>query len=90
MLSVCLSDSLRDEGGFKRTYDGHVYLQARNGGWVETRLDAKVPGTVLLRDDQGYVHYITYSNIQQVGRWCLQGPESVPHRQGWFVQAGLL
>jgi hypothetical protein len=30
------------------------------------RLDAKVPGTVLLRDQAGGVFYITLNNIQQV------------------------
>jgi len=36
---------------------------------MEVRLDAKVPGTVLLRDEgSGAVHYITYNNIQQVRR----------------------
>jgi hypothetical protein len=63
-------DALRDEGGFKREYDGHLWLKARSGSWVEVRLDAKVPGTVLLRDDgSGAVHYITYNNVQQVGGW---------------------
>jgi hypothetical protein len=33
---------------------------------LQVRLDAKVPGTVLLRDKDGYVYYITLNNIQQV------------------------
>jgi hypothetical protein len=34
---------------------------------MEVRLDAKMPGTVLLRDQQGYVYFITFNNVQQVG-----------------------
>lgn len=65
------ADALRDEGGFRREYDGHVWVQARNGGWMEVRLDAKLPGTVLLRDEAtGAVFYITNNNIQQVGDAC--------------------
>ena len=45
-----------------------MWLRARGGSWLEVRLDAKVPGTVLLRDEgSGGVFYITYNNIQQVG-----------------------
>lgn len=61
------ADALRDEGGFRREYDGHVWVQARSGGWMEVRLDAKVPGTVLLRDEAtGAVYFISNSNVQQV------------------------
>ena len=65
------TDNLRDEGGFRRGYDGHVSLLSRDGIPVEVRLDAKMPGTVLLRDQQGYVYFITFNNVQQVGlRFC--------------------
>jgi hypothetical protein len=33
---------------------------------VQLRLDAKIPGTVLLRDKNGGVFYITIDNVQQV------------------------
>jgi hypothetical protein len=47
-----------------------VWLKARSGGWVEARLDAKIPGTVLLRDEgSGAVFFITYNNVQQVRRF---------------------
>eukprot|EP00775_Hariotina_reticulata_P011188 gene11188-11338_t len=59
-------DALRDEAGFRRSYDGHVLLLSRDGDPVELRLDAKMPGTVLLRDQNGYVHFITFNNIQQI------------------------
>lgn len=32
----------------------------------QLRLDAKIPGTVLLRDKNGGVFYITIDNVQQV------------------------
>jgi hypothetical protein len=32
----------------------------------QLRLDAKVPGTVLMRDKDGYVYFVTINNIQQV------------------------
>lgn len=35
---------------------------------LQLRLDAKIPGTVLLRDKNGGVFYITIDNVQQVGR----------------------
>ena len=38
----------------------------RGGEWYEARLDAKIPGTVLLRDPEGYISFITFST-QQVG-----------------------
>lgn len=59
-------DSLRDEAGFRRSYDGHVVLLSRDGDPVELRLDAKIPGTVLLRDKNGGVFYITIDNVQQI------------------------
>ncbi|KAI8463135.1 MAG: hypothetical protein J3K34DRAFT_527240 [Monoraphidium minutum] len=59
-------DALRDEGGFRREYDGHVWVQTRAGTWMEVRLDAKIPGTVLLRDEgSGAVYYLTNNNVQQ-------------------------
>jgi hypothetical protein len=33
---------------------------------LQLRLDAKIPGTVLLRDKNGGVFYITVDNVQQV------------------------
>eukprot|EP00882_Tetradesmus_deserticola_P014494 GHRQ01015414.1.p1 GENE.GHRQ01015414.1~~GHRQ01015414.1.p1 ORF type:complete len:159 (+),score=80.80 GHRQ01015414.1:68-478(+) len=59
-------DALRDEAGFRRSYDGHVQLLTREGEPVELRLDAKVPGTVLMRDKDSYVYFITINNIQQI------------------------
>jgi hypothetical protein len=45
---------------------GRPRAQARGGAWMEVRLDAKVPGTLLLRDEgSGAVYYITNSNVQQ-------------------------
>jgi hypothetical protein len=35
---------------------------------VQLRLDAKIPGTVLLRDKNGGVFYITVDNVQQVSK----------------------
>lgn len=60
------TDALRDEGGFERSYDGHVFLISREGAKMELRLDARMPGTVLLRDPQGYVYFMTFNTIQQV------------------------
>lgn len=38
---------------------------------AQLRLDAKLPGTVLLRDKNGGVFYITIDNVQQVSsNWC--------------------
>ena len=60
-------DALRDEGGFRREYDGRLWLSTRAGGWMEARLDAKLPGTVLLRNEaDGAVYYVTYNAVQQV------------------------
>src|SRR5690348_14687088 len=33
---------------------------------LQCRLDAKMPGTILLRDKDGFVYFITFNNIQQV------------------------
>lgn len=56
----------REETRFKREYDGHVWLRSSSEDWFEIRLDAKVPGTVLLRHPSGQVHYVTFNNIQQI------------------------
>lgn len=64
--SCLVTDSLRQEAQFRRDYDGHVWVQSRAGEWWEVRVDAQVPGTVLLRDPRGYVHFISL-NLQQVG-----------------------
>mmetsp|Transcript_6776 Transcript_6776/g.18187 ORF Transcript_6776/g.18187 Transcript_6776/m.18187 type:complete len:154 (+) Transcript_6776:111-572(+) len=58
-------DSLRAEAQFRREYDGHVWVRARSGDWWEARLDAQVPGTVLLRNPEGYVYFLNL-NIQQI------------------------
>ncbi len=36
-VCVCVShtDDLRQEGQFRREYDGHVWIQARDGAWWE-------------------------------------------------------
>ncbi len=62
------ADRLREESGFRREYDGHVWLRSTDGNWLEVRTDAKMPGTVLLRDKDGYVYFITYPGAQQVRR----------------------
>lgn len=68
-LPAALSaDRLREESGFRREYDGHVWLRSMDGNWLEVRTDAKMPGTVLLRDKDGYVYFITYPGAQQVRR----------------------
>lgn len=41
---------------------------------LQCRLDAKMPGTVLLRDKDGYVYFITFNNVQQVNRCHLARP----------------
>lgn len=42
--------------------------ELRSGNWWEVRTDAKLPGTLLLRDPSDNVYFITYNNIQQVCR----------------------
>ncbi len=37
---------------------------------IQVRLDAKMPGTVLLRDPNNLVYYLTYNNVQQVRHKC--------------------
>ncbi|GLI60519.1 hypothetical protein VaNZ11_002525 [Volvox africanus] len=59
-------DELRRELHFRRDYDGHVFVRDGRGAWWEVRLDAKLPGTMLLRDPQDGVFFITYNNIQQI------------------------
>ncbi len=66
---MLVADAARAEGGFKREYDGHVWVQSRNESWLELRLDAKVPGAVLLRDANNYVYTLTFNGVQQVGGW---------------------
>ena len=44
-----------------------MFVQDGSGAWWEVRVDAKLPGTMLLRDSQDSVYFITYNNIQQVG-----------------------
>lgn len=39
--------------------------QAKDSSWFEVRLDAQIPGTVLLRDTDNLIYFITL-NIQQV------------------------
>lgn len=60
-------DELRRELHFRRDYDGHVFVRDASGQWWEVRLDAKLPGTMLLRDSNDNVYFITYNNVQQVG-----------------------
>ncbi|EFJ40786.1 hypothetical protein VOLCADRAFT_121683 [Volvox carteri f. nagariensis] len=60
------SDELRRELHFRRDYDGHVFVRDGRGSWWEVRLDAKLPGTLLLRDPRDGVYFITYNNIQQI------------------------
>ncbi|GLC43429.1 hypothetical protein PLESTB_001556400 [Pleodorina starrii] len=59
-------DELRRELHFRRDYDGHVFVRDGRGSWWEVRLDAKLPGTLLLRDPQDGVFFVTYNNIQQI------------------------
>ncbi|MEW5302622.1 MAG: hypothetical protein WDW36_005388 [Sanguina aurantia] len=58
--------SLREEAGFRRDFDGSLWLQAPSGTWYEAKLDAQVPGTVLLRNDQdSTISFISFS-MQQI------------------------
>lgn len=50
--ALLYADELRAELHFRRDYDGHVFVADSKGGWWELRLDAKLPGTLLLRDPQ--------------------------------------
>lgn len=59
-------DELRRELHFRRDYDGHVFVRDASGQWWEVRLDAKLPGTMLLRDSNDNVYFITYNNVQQI------------------------
>ncbi|KXZ55132.1 hypothetical protein GPECTOR_3g283 [Gonium pectorale] len=59
-------DDLRRELNFRRDYDGHVFVRDGSGRWWEVRLDAKLPGTLLLRDQDNAVYFITYNTIQQI------------------------
>ncbi len=43
-----------------------------DGNWLEVRGDAKMPGTILLRDKDGYVYFISYPGAQQVSCWWQQ------------------
>ena len=67
------ADDLRTEAKFRRDYDGHVFVQAQDGSYFEVRLDAQIPGTILLRDTDNFVYFITL-NIQQVCDWRGVGP----------------
>lgn len=58
-------DELRTELHFRRDYDGHVSVRDSKGVWWELRLDAKLPGTLLLRDEQDNIWFITY-DMQQL------------------------
>ncbi len=80
------ADELRRDAQFRRDYDGRVWVQSRAGEWWEVRLDAQVPGTLLLRDPQGFVHFITL-NLQQVSpppwrRIVLTWPGGLPAAPG--------
>jgi hypothetical protein len=51
-----------------------IGFNCHNCHCLQLRLDAKVPGTVLLRDQNGVVYFITFNNIQQVSQatvWML-------------------
>ena len=41
-------------------------LQGRDGGWFEVKLDAQLPGTVLLQRERDGAIYFFGLNIQQV------------------------
>eukprot|EP00955_Chlamydomonas_euryale_P045550 353182-Chlamydomonas_euryale.AAC.42 len=42
-----------------------AFVQAKDGSWFEARLDAQIPGTLLLRDPDNFVYFINL-NIQQI------------------------
>lgn len=58
-------DDLRAEARFRRDYDGHLFVQAKDGSWFDVRLDAQIPGTLLLRDPDSFIYFMTL-NIQQI------------------------
>jgi hypothetical protein len=62
-----------------------VWLRTSAGAWLEVRGDAKMPGTVLLRDQEGYVYFITYPGVQQVGGGLACPP---PHSPRAAVHGG--
>jgi hypothetical protein len=64
-----------------------VFLTSREGAKLELRLDARMPGTVLLRDPQGYVYFMTFNTIQQVGAGCAL---CVVHLDIWTERLSLL
>eukprot|EP00200_Dunaliella_tertiolecta_P005924 CAMPEP_0202351296 /NCGR_PEP_ID=MMETSP1126-20121109/8001_1 /ASSEMBLY_ACC=CAM_ASM_000457 /TAXON_ID=3047 /ORGANISM="Dunaliella tertiolecta, Strain CCMP1320" /LENGTH=125 /DNA_ID=CAMNT_0048943391 /DNA_START=251 /DNA_END=628 /DNA_ORIENTATION=+ len=56
----------RDELNFVRSFDGKVALKDHNGKLWDCKLDLKSPGTLLLRDPNGLVHYLAFSSLSQV------------------------
>lgn len=60
-------DKRRLEFGFRRDYDGTVYLLSRGTGkWYQVKADALIPGTLLLRDPDNFVYFISFNNVQQI------------------------
>ncbi|KAF5837391.1 hypothetical protein DUNSADRAFT_4439 [Dunaliella salina] len=56
----------RDELNFVRSFDGKVALKDHNGKLWDCKLDLKSPGTLLLREPSGLVHYLAFSSLSQV------------------------
>lgn len=60
-------DKRRLEFGFRRDYDGTVWLLSRaSGSAYQAKCDALIPGTLLLRDPNDFVYYISFNNVQQI------------------------
>lgn len=51
-------EEAREKLGFRRTIDGRVMLQSRDGDWFLVKADMKTEGLLLLRDSRGYIFYI--------------------------------
>eukprot|EP00798_Chlamydomonas_sp_ICE-L_P018531 gene18534-25037_t len=75
--------ALRREARFLRDLDGVVWVMDNNGGWSEVKLDAQVPGSVLLRDPDGFVYYMGVEQEQQVaGSVLLRDPAGFVYYMG--------
>lgn len=51
--------------GFRRTVDGRVELQTREGEWFLVKNDMLTPGYMLLRDQQGYCYYLPSNDEEE-------------------------
>ncbi|KAG2487610.1 hypothetical protein HYH03_013749 [Edaphochlamys debaryana] len=60
-------ERFRAAKNFRRRADGRVFLKSPAGeGWMETKLDGYVEGSLLLLDPEGLVYYLVSEDLKQI------------------------